>query len=190
MEERKEHGGGRPVRFRGRVHVVRDAEGRAIDDINTDMIFHNAHLAITDPARMGPLAFGNLKGWEDFPRRARPGDLLVVGKNFGAGSSRQQAVDCFIALGIRAVIGESFGAIYFRNAVNAGLPVIRVPGIMDTPLKSGDTVEVDLESGSVRAVAPPLELPPPLPFSRVQLEIYKAGSLFRVRPGDVEGGGR
>ena len=183
MEERREGAEGRPERFQGKVHVVRDAEGRAIDDIDTDMIFHNAHLAITEPERMAPLAFGNLKGWEDFPRRARPGDLLVVGKNFGAGSSRQQAVDCFTALGIRAILGESFGAIYFRNAVNAGLPVIRVPGIMDTPLKSGDRVEVDLEEGTVRAVEPSVSLPPPLPFSRVQLEIYRAGSLFRVKPG-------
>lgn len=183
MEGKTKTGEERPVRFEGTVHVVRDGSGRAIDNIDTDMIFHNAHLAIINPEKMAPLAFGNLEGWEEFPSRAHSGDILVVGKNFGAGSSRQQAVDCFIALGIRAIIGESFGAIYFRNAVNAGLPVLRAPGIMDTPLKSGDRVAVDLEAGTLRAVAPEIPLPPPLPFSRVQLEIYRAGSLFRVERG-------
>jgi len=105
-----------------------------------------------------------------------------VGKNFGAGSSRQQAVDCFHALGVVAIVGESFGAIYFRNAINAGMPVVRVPGVMASALKDGDVVEIDLEESSLKAVDPANDLPEPLAFSKVQLDIYKAGSVFKVEP--------
>ncbi|MFH2000123.1 MAG: 3-isopropylmalate dehydratase [Planctomycetota bacterium] len=167
----------KPTRLKGRVHVVRDAEARPIDDIDTDMIFHNAHLAITDVEKMGPYSFGNLKGWKDFPSRVKPGDILVVGKNFGAGSSRQQAVDCFRALGVTAIVGESFGAIYFRNAINSGMPVFRVPEIMESALKDGDEIELDLEKSTISAST---LLPEPQPFSKVQLDIYLAGSLFKV----------
>ncbi|MBU0753508.1 MAG: 3-isopropylmalate dehydratase [Planctomycetes bacterium] len=170
----------KPTRLKGRVHVVRDQKGKPINDIDTDMIFHNAHLAITDVEKMGVHSFGNLPGWDDFPRRVKPGDILVVGGNFGAGSSRQQAVDCFRALGVTAIIGESFGAIYLRNAINSGMPVVRVPGIMDSDLKDGDIIEFDMEQSTLKAVEPAKDLPKPMPFSKVQLDIYLAGSLFKV----------
>ncbi|HIP99497.1 TPA: 3-isopropylmalate dehydratase, partial [Candidatus Bipolaricaulota bacterium] len=83
----------KPTVLTGRPWLIADETGRLIDDIDTDQIYHNAHLAVTDPAEMGKYAFGNLAGWEDFPKRVRPGDVLFVGENFGAGSSRQHAVD-------------------------------------------------------------------------------------------------
>jgi len=171
----------RPMILKGAVHVVLGADGEPIDDIDTDMIFHNAHLAITEVEKMGRFSFGNLKGWEDFPSRAKPGDILVVGANFGAGSSRQQAVDCFRSLKISAIVGESFGAIYLRNAINSGMPVLRVPGIMKSGLKDGQELEIDLERSRIRTPATGVDLPMPLPFSRVQKDIYKAGSLFKVQ---------
>jgi homoaconitate hydratase family protein len=94
------------------------------DNIDTDMIFHNRYLAITDVNEMGQFTFDNLKGFEDFSKKAKTGDIIISGKNFGSGSSRQQAVDCFSALGIQAIIAESFGAIYERNAINAAFPII------------------------------------------------------------------
>lgn len=165
----------------GRVHVVRDADGNPIENIDTDMIFHNAHLAITDVSAMGEHAFGNLEGWEDFPKRAQPGDILVVGKNFGAGSSRQQAVDCFRALGVTAIVGESFGAIYLRNAINSGMPILTAAGIMDSGLQDGDVVRIDLEKSTLTGQREGVTLPAPRPFSTVQLDIYRAGSLFKVK---------
>ena len=164
----------------GAVHVVRGGDRKPINNIDTDMIFHNAHLAITEVEKMGEHSFGNLEGWEKFPERARPGDILVVGQNFGAGSSRQQAVDCFRALGITAIVGESFGAIYLRNAINSGMPILIVPGIMDTDLATGDEITIDLEKSTIIAQRSDLELPAPKPFSPVQLDIYRAGSLFKV----------
>ncbi|MFO8034052.1 MAG: 3-isopropylmalate dehydratase, partial [Candidatus Bipolaricaulota bacterium] len=117
----------REVALCGRPVLITDVGGQLIDDIDTDQIYHNAHLAVTDPQEMAQYAFGNLEGWHDFPQRAKPGDILFVGENFGAGSSRQHAVDCFIALGISAIVGRSFGAIYRRNAINSGLPLLTLP---------------------------------------------------------------
>jgi len=161
----------------GRIWVIRDEDREGINNIDTDQIFHNKHLAITETERMGEFIFGNLDGWRDFPQKVKPGDILIVGKNFGSGSSRQQAVDGFIALGIRAIVGESFGAIYWRNAVNAGLPVFRAPGIMDLAIESGDDVKLDIQTGDAVDITRGIDFKTE-PMDRVQREIYEAGGLF------------
>jgi 3-isopropylmalate/(R)-2-methylmalate dehydratase large subunit len=162
----------RPEALRGRAWVI------PVDNIDTDMIFHNRYLAITDVAQMGQYTFDNLKGWEDFARRARPGDVVVVGRNFGCGSSRQQAVDCFLALGVAAVVAESFGAIYERNAINAGLAILTAP-VLDAGLEDGEEVEVELAAGTLRRVGQP-DAPPiqGRPCSGAQLAIYRRGGLL------------
>ncbi len=158
----------RPLVLTGRVWVVKR------DNIDTDMIFHNKHLAITKLEEMGPYAFGNLAGWEDFSKRAKPGDMIVTGANFGAGSSRQQAVDCFKALGIVAIIAKSFGAIYERNAINAGLPIV-TSGIIDTGLKDGDEVTVDLLKGQIKTGGGMVKASA---WPKAQTEIYLRGGLL------------
>ncbi len=172
----------KPTTLKGRAWVIRDASGNPINNIDTDMIFHNAHLAITDINEMGRHAFGNLAGWQDFPGKVRPGDILIVGANFGAGSSRQQAVDCFIALGVAGIVAESFGAIYKRNAINTAFPLIEFPGIMDTGIESGNKIEIDLAHSTFRNLTTGDKIPGMLPFSKVQMDIYQAGSLFKVTP--------
>ena len=159
----------RPTVLTGRVWVI------ARDNIDTDMIFHNRYLTITDPKEMGQYTFGNLKGWEDFPKKARPGDIVVAGSNFGAGSSRQQAVDCFKSLGTSLIIARSFGAIYFRNAVNAALPVL-VADIVDK-VKDGDEISVNLETGEIELVSRGETLTG-RPMSKAQLDIYRKGGLL------------
>ena len=148
------------------------------DNIDTDMIFHNRYLSITDVNEMGQYTFDNLRGYEDFAKKVRQGDIVVVGKNFGCGSSRQQAVDCFKALGIGAIIAESFGAIYERNAINSALPILVAEKIA-TKINDGDTLIVDFITGEIidktqgktyRAK----------PFSKVQLEIYRRGGLLNL----------
>jgi len=165
----------------GRVWVLLDRDGRLIEDIDTDQIYHNAHLHITDIAKMGEYALGNLEGWKDFPRKVRPGDLLVAGRNFGAGSSRQQAVDCFISLEIAAILSPSFGAIYFRNAINSGFPVLRCPGVkqlIDSGiLETGDEVKVHFQSGEAQIVNKNVSFHI-FPMSEVQYDIFRAGSLY------------
>ena len=171
----------KPMKLKGKVWVIRGVDGKPINDIDTDMIFHNAHLAITDLSEMGKYAFGNLKGWEDFPKKARPGDIIIAGENFGAGSSRQQAVDCFIALGITGIVAESFAPIYKRNAINAGFPILECAGIMDAGITSGDEVEIDLASSRIANLTTGKDISGLKPFSKVQMDIYQAGSLFGVK---------
>ena len=119
------------------------------DNIDTDMIFHNQHLAVTDIKEMGKYAFGNLKGWENYPQKTETGDIIITGRNFGAGSSRQQAVDCFRSLQNQAILAESFGAIYERNAINSGFPVLTYENLGDLDLKNRDRVIVDMEKGTL-----------------------------------------
>ena len=168
----------KPTKLEGKAIVIKDSTGKAIDDIDTDMIFHNKHLHITDIDEMGQYAFGNLQGWETFSKNTKSGEILVVGKNFGAGSSRQQAVDCFRALGIQMIIGESFGAIYKRNAINSGMPLMIAPEIMNESIKSSDKIRVNLETGEIVNITENQSLKTAFPLSKVQLDIYHAGTLF------------
>jgi len=170
----------RPTVLTGRPWLITDETGRLIDDIDTDQIYHNAHLAVTDPEEMAKYAFGNLKGWEDFSTKARPGDILFVGENFGAGSSRQHAVDCFLSLGIVAIVGRSFGAIYKRNAINSGLPLLELPDMPLDAFGSLDQVTLNLETGEITGPDGAL-IAQAVPLSQVALEIYHAGGLLKLK---------
>jgi 3-isopropylmalate dehydratase small subunit len=167
----------------GRVLLITDSEGQLIADIDTDQIFHNAHLHITDINEMGRYAFGNLEGWEDFPKIVQPGDMVVAGKNFGSGSSRQQAVDCFKSLGIRLIIAESFGAIYKRNAINSGFPILMADNISHLIAQKQIThlqnMKIDLLSGEWQNLDTGASFALN-PFSRVQKDIYDKGSLLSI----------
>ena len=147
------------------------------DNIDTDMIFHNRYLAITDIKEMGQYTFDNLKGFEDFSKKAEPGDIIITGKNFGCGSSRQQAVDCFSSLGIQAIIADSFGAIYERNAINAALPVITCKDLTGLDLKNGDRIKVNLMTGKVENLQNK-KIVTAEPFSDVQFEVFQKGGLL------------
>ncbi len=162
-----------PQRLTGRARLVPNA------DVDTDMIFHNRHLHITEPKEMTPHIFGNLPGFESFPKDAQTGDILVVGHNFGCGSSRQQAVDGFISLGIAAVVGESFGAIYKRNAINAGWMLMECPGIVSSGIKDGEMITLDLESGVILRYDGSI-IAEGKPLSPVQRQISAAGGLLNL----------
>ncbi len=166
---------------RGRIWVLLDKNGKLIEDIDTDQIYHNAFLHITDIAQMGQYALGNLEGWKDFPKKCQPGDIVLTGRNFGAGSSRQQAVDCFISLSVGMIVAPSFGAIYFRNAVNSGFPVLKIRGLeklLDRrQLETGDTVEIDFLRGTGRILSKNASFEVE-PMSSVQYDIFQAGNLF------------
>lgn len=147
------------------------------DNIDTDMIFHNRHLAITNLEEMAQFTFGNLNGWEDYAQKSEPGDIVIAGKNFGSGSSRQQAVDCFVALKNQAILAHSFGAIYERNAINAAFPVMIYHSLEELNLKNRDRIQIDLRSGKVLNLENGKETTVE-PFSRVQMEIYRRGGLL------------
>jgi 3-isopropylmalate/(R)-2-methylmalate dehydratase small subunit len=170
------------ITISGKTWVLTDPAGALIDNIDTDMIFHNRYLHITDIAQMGQYALDNLAGWEDFAKQAQPGDIVVAGGNFGCGSSRQGAVDCFRALGISALVARSFGAIYFRNAVNTGFPVLSCPGLDAGQITSADTVRIDMDAAGWRNETRGADLPDFDPVSTVQREIMEAGGLFSLQP--------
>jgi len=161
----------RPVKIKGRAWII------PRDNIDTDMIFHNRYLSITDVSEMGQYTFDNMSGYEDFSSRVKAGDIVVSGKNFGSGSSRQQAVDCFVSLGVQCVIAESFGAIYERNAINAAFPIISSDRIMELKLEDGDELSMNFETGLIRNISRNITLDL-TPFSEVQMEIYKNNGLF------------
>ncbi len=155
----------------GRARIIRK------DNIDTDMIFHNRYLAITELKEMGQYAFDNLKGFEDFSKNAKPGDIILTGKNFGCGSSRQQAVDCFRSLGIQAILAESFGAIYERNAINAAFPVVVCRELAEADIEENDMIRVNLTTGEIRNLKNQ-KIFEGEPFSDVQLEIFLKGGLL------------
>jgi 3-isopropylmalate dehydratase small subunit len=167
----------RKTHIKGKMWVLGDPGGELYDDVDTDMIFHNRYLHITNVEEMGQYALDNLQGWEDFSKKAQAGDIIVVGRNFGSGSSRQQAVDCFQALGIAAIVAESFGAIYKRNAINSGMPIVSFPGLtgIAAAFQTGSELELDFATGAVVADGKTYRAEP---FSLVQMDIYLAGNLF------------
>jgi homoaconitate hydratase family protein/3-isopropylmalate dehydratase small subunit len=163
----------KPLVVEGRVWVILK------DDIDTDMIFHNRYLTITDIKEMGQYTFDNLKGYEDFAKKAQPNDIVITSKNFGAGSSRQQAVDCFASLGISCIIAESYGAIYERNAINAAFPILTYkPGLLESiDIQNGDKIRVDMENGKVTNLKNN-KTADINKFTDVQVEIYRNGGLL------------
>lgn len=173
--------------IRGIAFVLTDAQGALMDDIDTDMIFHNKWLHITNVAEMGKYALGNLEGYEDFPKRVAKlelvgldGFFLVAGKNFGAGSSRQQAVDCLRALRCCGILATSVAPIYLRNAINAALPIAQVPELA-AKVSQGDVLSLDFSAGSITNERTGETLKPSPPISSVQMEIYEAGGLLRLK---------
>ncbi|HNW99621.1 MAG TPA: aconitase/3-isopropylmalate dehydratase large subunit family protein [Bacteroidales bacterium] len=163
----------KPLVVEGRVWIIKK------DDIDTDMIYHNRYLTITDIKEMGQYSFDNLKGYEDFAKKAKAGDIIITAKNFGAGSSRQQAVDCFISLGISCILAESYGAIYERNAINAAMPILTYnpEKIAVIDLQDGDKIKVDMAQGKVTNLKNNKTADIDK-FTDVQIAIYKNGGLL------------
>ena len=124
-------------------------EGRAHrfgDHIDTDVIIPGPYLTQSDPKFLAQHCMEGID--PDFPRRAKPGDVVVAGRDFGTGSSREHAVLALKGLGIAAVVAESFARIFYRNAINLGLPVITCPEAARAA-RDGDTVRIDLDAGTV-----------------------------------------
>lgn len=166
----------------GPACLIRDEKGSLIDNIDTDMIFHNAHLHVTDVSKMGQYTFGNLKGWAHFHDIALKYKILIVGRNFGAGSSRQQAVDCFRTLGIDAIVAQSFAPIYFRNAVNSGMAIISFEEAsarrLLERLEDGAELSVTLQTSEITLPGGRRKTIKCAPMAPVLLSIIEAGGLF------------
>ncbi len=151
------------------------------DDVDTDLIYHNKYLSETDPQKMTQYAFEYYPGRETFAQEVKPGDVIVAGKNFGCGSSREHAVYCLMYAGVPCILAESFSRIYYRNAINNGYLVLFVAGLSEAirngRIVNGDTMEVDLETGSIQDLNTGVSLHGDA-VSSLEHEIMAAGGLF------------
>jgi 3-isopropylmalate/(R)-2-methylmalate dehydratase small subunit len=155
--------------FKGRAWVFGDS-------IDTDMITPGKYLAILDPKG---LAEHVLEGADPtFAKKVKPGDILVAGENFGCGSSREHAPVAIKGAGVPVVLAESFARIFYRNAINIGLPVLEVPGLRDAT-KEGDVLEVDLTKGTVCNARTSAVLQGAA-LSDKAVEILEAGGLVNI----------
>ncbi len=143
------------------------------DDLDTDQLIAGKYLTIIDPELLKRHVLENVE--PRFSQEARVGDLLVGGINFGCGSSREHAPAALKAIGLGAVVADSFARIFFRNAINLGLPAVEAPGVRAL-FQPGDQAEVDLERGTVenrtRGGSVRFE-----PFPKHLKEILEAGGL-------------
>lgn len=115
-------------------------------NIDTDQIYPGRFLDLTDPDQVGKHA---LEGADpNFVKEVQPGDLIVASTNFGCGSSREHAAVTLKAAGVGAILADSFGRIFYRNAINLGVPLIVCPGI-SAIVKRGDQLTVDMTTGKV-----------------------------------------
>jgi 3-isopropylmalate/(R)-2-methylmalate dehydratase small subunit len=117
------------------------------DDINTDLIIPGKYLELVDPVEMARHAMEGIS--PNFPNKIQEGDIIIGGRNFGCGSSREHAPLALKYAGISIVIAESFARIFYRNSINIGLPALECPGITDA-VEEGDTIEVDISGGTIK----------------------------------------
>jgi 3-isopropylmalate/(R)-2-methylmalate dehydratase small subunit len=152
-------------------------EGRVLkygDNINTDVIYPGKYLVFTQPKKMAKHAMEGLD--PEFPKKIKDYGLVVAGKNFGCGSSREHAPQSLKYAGCKCVLAESFARIFFRNAINIGLPIIECKGIY-SKTDNGDKLQIDMERGIIKNLTKNEELKFK-PFPEFLLKIFKSGGLI------------
>ncbi len=142
-------------------------------DVDTDQIISGKYLTVIDPNELKKHVFEI--ALPEFAAGARAGDLIVAGENFGSGSSREHAPQAMRAIGVGAVVADSFARIFFRNAINLGIPAIEAPGVRAI-FEMGQQGRVDLGSGRVTNLTTGRSVAfPPIPHHL--LELLEAGGL-------------
>ena len=116
------------------------------DNVDTDVIIPARYLNSSDPAELATHCMEDID--KDFVKNVKKGDIIVADKNFGCGSSREHAPIAIKAAGVSCVIAETFARIFYRNAINIGLPIIECPEAAKD-IQDGDLVEVDFDSGMI-----------------------------------------
>lgn len=162
--------------YKGRAHKV----GEHVD---TDAIIPARFLVTADPEKLGENCMAGLE--EDWVSRVNRGDILVAGRNFGCGSSREHAPLAILGAGMPVVVGHSFARIFYRNAFNMGLPLMEVGDAMDA-IEDGDELEIDTATGRIRDLTNGAEIVcPPLPES--MRKILESGGLVGYVKQRLEG---
>ncbi|HBT20586.1 MAG TPA: 3-isopropylmalate dehydratase small subunit [Peptococcaceae bacterium] len=153
-------------------------EGRAFkfgDDIDTDAIIPARYLNTSDPKELAKHCMEDAD--PQFPKKVKPGDIIVAGKNFGCGSSREHAPLAIKGAGVSCVIAESFARIFYRNSINIGLPIFESPEASKR-IQDGDMVRVNAEEGLIINLTRG-ESYRAAPFPEFMREIISAGGLMQ-----------
>jgi 3-isopropylmalate/(R)-2-methylmalate dehydratase small subunit len=146
------------------------------DNIDTDMMVPGKYLTRLDPKSLAEIIMIGAR--EDFAPNVEPGDIIVAGDNFGCGSSREHAPLGILGAGVPVVVAESFARIFYRNAINVGLPVIEAPGI-SKEFQEGDEIVVDITTGTIENLRTGRAMVgTPLPPN--MLRIIEAGGLVNM----------
>jgi len=147
------------------------------NDVNTDLITPGRYTITTDQAKLGKIAF--IEHRPEFAKEVKAGDVIVAGKNFGCGSSREHAPVAIKAAGVSAVIAKSFARIFFRNATNIGLPLLVCEEV--EKIDDGDLVEINFETGQIHDKSKNITLQAePLP-KFIQKIVEKGGFINYLR---------
>jgi 3-isopropylmalate/(R)-2-methylmalate dehydratase small subunit len=155
------------MNLRGKVHKYGA-------DVNTDVIIPARYLNVYDPAELAQHCMEDLD--PDFLKKVKAGDIIVAGSNFGCGSSREHAPLAIKAAGISCVIAKSFARIFYRNALNTGLPILECKEAV-AKTQAGDTLEIDLSTGEIRNITRGLTFKAK-PYPDFMLKLIKAGGLI------------
>ena len=156
------------------IERIKDIKKKFKDDVNTDEIIPARYLNTTDPKELGAHCMEDID--PEFSKKISRGDMIVAGRNFGCGSSREHAQISIKGAGISCVIAESFARIFLRNAINMGLPILEIKDI--SAIKEGDYLEVDLNSGSILNLTEHKEYKAKS-IPRFIQEIIRSGGLLR-----------
>jgi 3-isopropylmalate/(R)-2-methylmalate dehydratase small subunit len=143
-------------------------------NINTDEIIPARYLNTSDHAELAKHCMEDLD--KDFMKKMKPGDFIVAEQNFGCGSSREHAPIAIKKAGVSAIIATTFARIFFRNAINIGLPILECPEAVKK-IKTGDVLSIDLSSGTINNVTRS-EVYQAQPFPPFMQEIIKQGGLL------------
>ena len=145
------------------------------DNIDTDVIIPARYLNTFDPKELAKHCMVDID--KDFAQKVRPGDIMVGGKNFGCGSSREHAPVAIKACGVPVIIAASFARIFYRNGINVGLPLMEIGDNVER-IHSGDKLSVDLSSGKIRDITTG-ETFQATPLPGFIQDIAKAGGLIQ-----------
>ncbi len=144
------------------------------DNIDTDLIIPARYLNTSDPKELAKHVMEDAD--PQFPQKVQPGDIIVAGKNFGSGSSREHAPWAIKGAGISAVVAKSFARIFFRNAINIALPIVESPEAVDAT-DEGDILEMDFSEGTIKNLTKNLEFKFH-PYPEALMDIFEAGGLM------------
>jgi len=144
------------------------------DNVNTDVIIPARYLASSEPEVLAAHCMEDID--KEFATRVKPGDIVVGLRNFGCGSSREHAPLALKASGVSCVIAKSFARIFYRNAINIGLPIMECPEAAEC-IQQNDQISIDFDSGKIRNVSQNVTYQAE-PFPAFMQEIIEAGGLI------------